>query len=169
MEWDGKDGPIQLFLTQPSASLMIVELESGENQAILDFLGTLSPSCAIVLCVRLFEKGCNPGSIISCFKAQAGVCGPKVNWVHQQSKPDFPVSLESIAHLNALSCQMLLSVGWYFSPPRFEENCGSAKATCSWFSWDENPRLTKDFRPSGFRDVKQLAPGHLENLGFIFP
>lgn len=123
----------------------------------------------LLCCVRLFEKGCNPGSIISRFKAQAGVCGPKVNWVHQQSKPDFPVSLESIAHLNALSCQMLLSVGWYYSSPRFEENCGSAKATCSWFSWDENPRLTKDFRPSGFRDVKQLAPGHLENLGFIFP
>lgn len=79
MEWDGKDGPIQLFLAQPSASLMIVELESGENQAILDFPSTLSPSCANVLCVRLFEKGYKPGSIISHFKDQPGACGPKVN------------------------------------------------------------------------------------------
>lgn len=159
MEWDGKDGPIQLFLDQPSASLMIVELESGDNQALLDFPSTLSPSCATVLCVRLFEKGYKPGYIISHFKAQPGAWGPKVNCVHQQSKPNFPVSLESIAHLNALRSQILLSVGWYYSPSRFEETVAQLKVLFR-FSWYENPGLTKDFRPSSFRDVKQLALGH---------
>lgn len=75
-------GPVQLPPVSLPASLLTVELESGENLLILGLPGTPSPSSVTVLCVRL-EK------VVSHLKGFMVVCGPKVNCFHHHSKPDY--------------------------------------------------------------------------------